>query len=126
MNRLMKIRRGRNLAQMMVMRDRAASFATATTTHTTGIVRLIRIETQTRNFKVVATTEMHTNKCHPVKKGQSDELTVPPGTGSRRPWCRHAPVTPLVSLLQNRITLNTWPLSFDLLNLAAVGPRMTY
>jgi hypothetical protein len=68
MNRLMKIRRGRNLAQMMVMRDRAASFATVTTTHTTRSARLIRIETQTRNFKVVATTEMHTNKCHPVKE----------------------------------------------------------
>ena len=52
---------------MMVMRDQAATIVTVTAMHTTGSVRMIRIETRTRSFKVLATNEMHTNKCRPVK-----------------------------------------------------------
>lgn len=50
------------------MRDQAASIATVTPMHTMESARPIRIKTRTRNYKVVATTEMHTNKRHPVKE----------------------------------------------------------
>ena len=85
----------------MVMRDQAANIATVTAMHTTGSVRLIRIETRTRNFKVLATTEMHTNKCRHVKERAKRRVNS----------SDHGVDTPLlVSLLQNRIALNPWPL----------------
>ena len=47
------------------MRDQAT---TVTAMHTTGSAKLSREETRKINYEVVVTTEMHTNRCHPIKE----------------------------------------------------------